>query len=230
MLQAHKGTQVKRLIKPLLEQRIQPKYTVFNKGLKKIKETRERGCEQLPSSCLYPPLKTHHKPQLSSHPPQKNTPILKYFHPGDCDSSLWKVYAKFNYRLLVFFPSPLQIPPLLPQTGKVCRKEGGRAREGRQEWKVAPTPLRGVPGQARRLRLPTWRVHLNVKDQLSGIGHHHFPPVRVIAVHIPHRVVHRYSRVPAGLQIRGWLYRLLMEREGKKGEEKKPKRIHPALK
>lgn len=84
-------------------------------------------------------------------------------------------------------------------------------------------------GPARRLRLPTWRVHFNVKYQLSGIGHHHFPPVRVIAVHIPQRVVHRDSQVPAGLEIRGWIARLLFERwkkkwEGLKKKEKKKSR------
>lgn len=58
-----------------------------------------------------------------------------------------------------------------------------------QGWETAPAQLR------------TWRVHLNVKDELSGIGHHHLPPVRVIAVHIPHRVVHRGGRAAAGLSL-----------------------------
>lgn len=43
-------------------------------------------------------------------------------------------------------------------------------------------------------RLPTWGVHLYIKYQLGGVGHHHLPPVRVIALHSPHRVVHRGAR------------------------------------
>lgn len=95
----------------------------------------------------------------------------------------------------------------------------------------SPRPAARGAGAARRLRLPTWRVHFNVKYQLSGIGHHHFPPVRVIAVHIPHRVVHRDSQVPAGLEIRGWIARLLIERwEKKKKKENKAEKNPPRSK
>lgn len=136
-----------------------------------------------------------------SYPPTPPKPVLKYFCPGDSGFKSLKSLCRHPSLTTDFFfffsPPPLQISPPFPN-GKSLQ---GGVRTGRGKkagMKGGPGPLWGVYRQARRLRLPTWRVHFNVKYQLSGIGHHHFPPVRVIAVHIPHRVVHRDSQVPAG--------------------------------
>lgn len=136
---------------------------------------------------------------LSSHLPHKKHPSIKILLPRRQRA---QVPGKFTQSLtpdINFYSTPSPSPFILK--GKSLQEEGG------QGWTAAPGA-----GAARRLQLPTWRVHFNVKYQLSGIGHHHFPPVRVIAVHIPHRVVHRDSQVPARLEIRGWIARLLIER------------------
>lgn len=122
---------------------------------------------------------------------------------------------------LIFPPSPTPVPPPPPSPDNGIRVLTANfkgisqssftaawtaicpsSRTWRTQEYFWPENITGVllrtnqthPKKIKSLLPNTWRIHFNIKYQFCRIGHHHLPPVCVIAVHTPHRIVHRAVR------------------------------------